>query len=478
MARAKDPAAARAAATRIVRRLRDAGHVAFFAGGCVRDELLGLSPTDYDVATDATPARVRELFPRTAEVGAAFGVVLVKTDDAVVEVATFRSDGPYSDARRPDVVHFSDPRSDALRRDFTINALFLDPIAAADAPSIQGHVVDYVGGLADLRARVLRAVGDADQRLAEDHLRALRAVRFAARLGLRIDPATESAIRRHTQELRGVSRERIGDELRRMMAHPSRAAAVRLLQRLGLDAPVLDEPSMPDCALHTLEALSATAPTTTSVGTDAPGAGTTGATPSHDRPPGAAAALGAGEAPPTGAVQPGAAATGKERGGAGGEPHFAVCLAAWALDRHGPDGVGRDLALRWRRALNLSNEETDILTECLSGYLGLSGEGWLALPVARQKRTAAKDWFPAAVRLLEARDPEAAARVRSRVGELQRTPGGLSPPPLLTGDDLVAMGMRPGRSFKAILDGVYDAQLEGRVRDRAGAMELARSLGV
>src|SRR5690606_38856214 len=145
MARAADPVQARAAATEIVARLRSAGHVAYFAGGCVRDELLGLHPTDYDVATDAPPQRIRELFPRTAEVGAAFGVMLVHLHGCSVEVATFRSEGAYSDARRPDVVHFSDPPTDAARRDFTINALFLDPLASKDSATVEGHVVDYVG---------------------------------------------------------------------------------------------------------------------------------------------------------------------------------------------------------------------------------------------------------------------------------------------------------------------------------------------
>src|SRR5688572_17117161 len=248
MARAADPAQARAAATEIVARLRGSGHAAYFAGGCVRDELLGLHPTDYDVATDAPPQRIRELFPRTAEVGAAFGVMLVHLYRAggggiTVEVATFRAEGPYSDARRPDTVRFSDAPTDAARRDFTINALFLDPLAAPDAPAIEGHVVDYVGGVADLRAGVVRAVGDPHQRLAEDHLRALRAVRFTARLGFALDPATADAVRQHAAELRGVSRERIGEEVRRMMGHPSRARAAELLAQLGLDVPVLEEPA-------------------------------------------------------------------------------------------------------------------------------------------------------------------------------------------------------------------------------------------
>src|SRR5438105_4509536 len=156
MARKHSPAEARRAATIVVRTLRAAGHIAYFAGGCVRDELLGLDPTDYDVATDATPQRVGALFDRTNEVGAAFGVVLVSIDRVSIEVATFRSDGPYSDARRPDRVTFSDPESDARRRDFTINALLLDPLAEESAGGGGGtepRVIDYVAGVADLERK-------------------------------------------------------------------------------------------------------------------------------------------------------------------------------------------------------------------------------------------------------------------------------------------------------------------------------------
>src|SRR5262245_23713534 len=245
MTRKATPTQARAAAVAIVRRLREAGHTAYFAGGCVRDELLGLAPTDYDVATDARPDKIRSLFRRTAEVGVAFGVVLVTPgkdegaeDPATVEVATFRSDGPYSDKRRPDAIEFGGPEQDARRRDFTVNALFLDPQAPGDG------IIDLVGGKADLQRRVIRAVGDAEARLSEDHLRALRAVRLAARLGLAIDAATAAAVRAHTRHRRGVSRERIGDEVRKRLAHASRAEAVRTLEDLGLDAPVLEEPSM------------------------------------------------------------------------------------------------------------------------------------------------------------------------------------------------------------------------------------------
>ncbi len=227
----------RDSAISIIRTLRDADYIAYLAGGCVRDQLLGESPKDYDVATSAHPEDIQRLFNKTASVGASFGVMLVRDFGPTIEVATFRSDGPYSDARRPDHVEFSSPEEDAKRRDFTINALFLDPKEDGD------EIIDFVNGKADMEQRVLRAVGDPHQRLKEDHLRALRAVRFAARYDLEIDPTTSEAIKQHASELSGVSVERIGEEVRRMMAHPSRARAAGLLQQLTLDQAIFGSES-------------------------------------------------------------------------------------------------------------------------------------------------------------------------------------------------------------------------------------------
>jgi poly(A) polymerase len=407
-------------AVQIVRVLRGAGHAALLAGGCVRDELLGLTPTDYDVATDATPDRVASLFRRTALVGAHFGVVLVKADravrggvDHVVEVATFRSDGAYTDKRRPDRVTFSDARADAQRRDFTVNALFLDPLAPG---SPREQVVDYVGGVEDLGRRVLRAVGDPEARLAEDHLRALRGVRLAARLGFTIDPATASAITRHAGDLRGVSAERVGDEVRRMLGHASRAQAVRLLQGLGLDAPVLGG-ARREAAVVRLAAL----------------------------PP---------EAP------------------------IGACLAALALDRG--DVTDRasvpGVLSRWRGTLCLSNEEREEARDVLLSALCLRGE-FLGVPVSVQKREAVRPGFEWALRLVEAEEPELGRRARERLEHLGRTRSGLGPAPWVTGDDLIRLGMSPGPAFARILARVYDAQLEDRVDSREEAIELAKGMG-
>ncbi len=227
-------------AIEIINALRGAGFIAYLAGGCVRDQLLGEIPKDYDVATSAHPEDIQGLFKKTASVGASFGVMLVRDFGPTIEVATFRSDGPYSDARRPDHVEFSSPEMDAQRRDFTINALFLDPKDDGD------EIIDFVNGKADIENRILRAVGDPHQRLKEDHLRALRAVRFAARYDLEIEPITSEAIKQHASELSGVSVERIGEEVRRMMGHPSRARAAGLLQQLTLDHAIFGSASKSD----------------------------------------------------------------------------------------------------------------------------------------------------------------------------------------------------------------------------------------
>ncbi|HYE60915.1 MAG TPA: CCA tRNA nucleotidyltransferase [Phycisphaerales bacterium] len=431
MGRPSHHLSARKAAEHIVRTLTGAGHIAYFAGGCVRDELLGLTPTDYDVATDASPDRIAALFPRTAEVGASFGVMLVRIDSEVIEVATFRSDGEYTDRRRPNTVTFSDPLQDAHRRDYTVNALFLDPILA-DHPSppiehapgaaivpvaAHGRVIDFVGGIADLERRVLRAVGDPDQRLAEDHLRALRAARLAAKLGLTIDPPTAAAITRHASDLQGVSRERIGEEVRRIAEHPSRAQGAALIHSLGLERPVfLQSGAQGPRSWRTLSNLPA-------------------------------------------------------------EVGFATALAAWALDLGVVGLAPLPLVQQFRNTLTLSNDVRDQFAFILATLPTLERE-WDSLPVARQKRLAASAWFWEATSVLRAKDPSTAARVEARVGELAQTHGGLKPDPYVSGDDLTAMGLTPGPRFKVILDGVYDAQLEGRVQNRDAALELARGMRV
>ncbi len=221
-------------AGQITRRLQDAGYAALWAGGCVRDLIMGRAPKDFDIATSATPDQVLALFPRAVAVGKAFGVVRVARGGHEYEVATFRKDHAYRDGRRPEGVSFSDEQTDALRRDFTINALFFDPAA--------GEIRDYVNGRADIAARTVRAVGRAEDRFAEDHLRMLRAVRFAATLDFSLDPATFEAIRAHAAAIGKISAERIQQELTRTLLEASRPGdALGLMLETGLLAVILPE---------------------------------------------------------------------------------------------------------------------------------------------------------------------------------------------------------------------------------------------
>jgi poly(A) polymerase len=224
-------------AVAVVSRLREAGYQALWAGGCVRDELLDLEPGDYDVATDARPEEVQQLFRRTVAVGASFGVVEVlgprENPELHVEVATFRSDGAYLDGRHPESVQFSSPEQDAQRRDFTINGLFFDPL--------ESQLIDFVNGQADLEARILRAIGDPAQRFAEDKLRIMRGVRLAARFELSIDTLTLDAMRAMADQITVVSAERIADELKKMLALPQRVRAMKLLMDLGIADIILPE---------------------------------------------------------------------------------------------------------------------------------------------------------------------------------------------------------------------------------------------
>lgn len=417
---------ARDTAVDVLRTLRDAGFTAYFAGGCVRDELLGLHPKDYDIATSAIPDDVRALFKRTNEVGASFGVMLVRQSRWQIEVATFRKEGAYSDRRRPDDVQYADAPSDAQRRDFTINALFLDPLEtpgeAEQAFSARGRVIDFVGGLDDLRRRIIRAVGEPDDRLAEDHLRALRAVRFAARLGFAIEDHTADAIRRHAQRLEGVSRERIGDEMRLMLGAPTRAAATHLLEDFGLDSPVLNEPHL-------------------------------GGRRPND--PTVVARLRA-------------------------DASFETALAAWAIERalrSGAEGTLLDDALpsRWRSALCLSNDERDALASTLR-ILNQLQTDWPSLAISQRKRLAATPSFDGAVQVLEGVDSERAESIRRDYDRLASDGIGISPEPLITGDDLIRAGVAPGPAMGAALRAIYDRQLEGAVRSCDEALKLAAEI--
>lgn len=406
-------ASAREAAIQIINGLSSQGHTAYLAGGCVRDALLGKTPKDYDVATDAKPEQVQAIFPKSAAVGAAFGVVIVYLPNAstqtrwVTEVATFRAEGTYSDGRRPDSVRFTTAEEDAQRRDFTINGLFAKPPAHDASTDEPDQIIDYVNGRADLDAQFIRAIGDPSERFGEDYLRMLRAVRFASRLGFTIETRTSAAIRAHARHLGQISRERIGQEVLAMLAGPRPARAITLLQEHKLDAPTLNE----DLREHGLTL-------TDRLGEDA---------------------------------------------------EVATRLTAWLLDRDGLD-ASHDRALkRWRTALSLSNDHRDEIKRLLSLIETL--KNWPKLGTAPRKRLAAgQSWAQGLVLYRAITSDSQADAIGEQVVQLADDGIGLAPKPLLAGEDLIDAGLSPGPAFKTLLDHAYDRQLEGEFADHPQAI--------
>lgn len=395
-------------AVRIVQTLRAAGHTALLAGGCVRDLLRGEPPSDYDVATDATPRRVCELLRPTRQVGAHFGVVLVRSGRRWVEVATFRTDGQYRDGRRPEEVTFGSAEQDALRRDFTINGMFLDPL--------ERRVLDYVGGLEDLAGCRIRAIGEPSRRFAEDHLRLIRAVRFAARLSFEIEPATFDAIRTHAVRLSLVATERVREELERMLAHPSRRAAVELMHRAALLPHLVPGLSWTDSQV--------------------------------------AAVLVRLERLPADATFEAAMA----------------CLLAEFSSEATNEAC---------RRLTCSNEQRETIRWLVANQAALDQPGRIEL--AALKRLMAHPAF-GDLRSIAAGRFEDLADGRTRSAALQRRldaidPASVQPAPLVTGDDLHALGLAPGPVYKELLDELYTAQLNEQLQSREDAMNaLHRAL--
>lgn len=441
-------------AIKIVRSLRAANHQAYLCGGCVRDELLRRDPADYDVTTDATPSEVMRIFPETYAVGAQFGVVLVplpKSEAAqheeaaiqnsehpnVVEVATFRSDIGYSDGRHPDQVRFSkDPREDVQRRDFTINGLLLDPIS--------GQVLDFVGGRQDLENKIVRAIGDPEQRFSEDKLRMLRAVRFAARFGYEIDPRTFTAIQQLAGDIHQVSRERVRDELTKMLTEGHARDAFLLLDRTGLLQEVLPEISAMkgveqppqfhpegDVFVHTLmllEKLPHPCPRTLAWGALL-----------HD---------------------------------VGKPPTFRVAPDRIRFDGHVEVGV--KMAEEICRSLRFSNDDTEQIVALVANHMRFAD-------VTRMKESTLKRFL----RLPQFEEHLELHRIdcQSSHGDLtsynftrekvnETPPETIRPAPLVTGRDLIAAGYTPGPRFKEILSSVEDFQLEGKLVSKDQAMEF------
>jgi tRNA nucleotidyltransferase/poly(A) polymerase len=409
-----DPHKQREFALDVARRLREGGFTALLAGGCVRDELLGVVPKDFDVATDATPEQVRALLGhrRTLAVGASFGVItaLGPRGAGQIDVATFRRDESYSDGRHPDAVAFTSAQEDAARRDFTINGLFYDPLAA--------RVIDYVGGQEDLKLKIVRAIGNPAQRFAEDKLRMLRAVRFAATFGFTLETATFEAIVAMAGEIRVVSAERIAMEMRRMLVLPRRRRAVELLVATGLMAAISPELS-------------------TVVGTATDPRGTS-----------ALAVL--------------------ERLI---EPTFPLALAALAYRMPDLSHV-RALCRRWK----LTNDETESTHWLAHHAMSLDDA---TMPWPKLQRLLIHDQAAALVALQAARaavgeaSPESVEVCRAY---LAWPPEKLNPPPLITGDDLLAHNVPQGPLYRVLLEQVRDAQLEGQVATRDEALKLVDRL--
>jgi len=425
----------------VIGRLRASGHEAFLAGGCVRDLLLGRTPKDYDVATSARPEEVASLFARTVAVGAAFGVVVVVEGPLQVEVATFRRDAAYSDGRRPDAVAFTTAEEDARRRDFTINGMFLDPET--------GEVVDYVGGRKDLARRLIRAIGDPRDRFGEDHLRMLRAVRFAAELGFSLHRETAGAVREMAPLAADVSGERVSAELARLLTAPpaGRRQGLDLADRLGLLAVLLPE-------IHALHGAA-----------QGPGVHPEGDVFTHTllvvehlREPTCELALGAllhdvGK-PPTAAVREG------------------------RITFYGHPQVGEAMAGTVCRRLRLTTHQRRRVTWLVRSHMTLIAAE--EMREATLKRLFAQDGFEDLAELWRA-DCLASGGTAGAYEALMaryRAMGrqAVRPPPLVTGRDLIDLGLEPGPIFGDILEEVYDAQLEGRLASREDALGLARRI--
>ena len=425
-------------ATEIVRRLRAAGHEAYLAGGCVRDRLLGREPLDYDVATSAPPEAVQGLFRRTVPVGVQFGVVLVVERGMRFEVATFRSDDAYVDGRRPTAVHFGSAREDAARRDFTVNALCEGPRT--------DEIHDFVGGLADLRAGLIRAIGDPRARITEDRLRMLRAVRFAARLGFRIDPGTRAAIVAAAPTLPDIAAERIGDEIVKILTEGGARRGFELLAETGLLDVVLPEVARMrgvaqspdyhpegDVWTHTLILL-------------------------DQLPAGASETLALG-ALLHDVAKPLCAGRKGER-----------------ITFYGHPSIGAGVAVAICQRLRRSRETWERVDYLVRHHLRLVQAPEMRLSTL--KRMFAKEGFDELSRLArldalasshDLGDVLFCERRRAELGAES-----LRPPRLLSGADLLAMGYAPGPRVGDILRALEDAQLEGEIATRAAATVFVR----
>jgi tRNA nucleotidyltransferase/poly(A) polymerase len=423
-------------AIEISARLREREYQAWLVGGCVRDLVLGREPKDYDIATDARPDQLLELFPRAQLVGAQFGVVLVDG----VEVATFRSDHSYQDGRHPSEVKFeTDPKQDVLRRDFTINALLLDPA------NLHSAVIDFVGGLADLRTGIVRAIGDPEQRFEEDHLRMLRAVRFAARFGFEIEAGTMAAIQKLHRRILRISPERVRDELVRILTEGDPRRGFELLDASGLLADILPEVAAMkgveqppqfhpegDVWTHTLIMLEGLRDPTSTLALGVL---------LHDV----------------------------------GKPGTFRIADRIRFDGHVELGerIARDILTR----LRFSNADIDQVIALIANHMRFSHV--TEMRDSKLKRMLRMDRFEEHLELHRLDCSSSHGHLDNyqfaKAKFEESPPEVLRPPRLLSGDDLKEAGYRPGPAFSQMLEAVEDAQLDGKIHTKEGALELVRA---
>jgi len=423
----------------VAARLRESGHVAYFAGGCVRDMVRGLIPKDYDIVTDARPEAVQTLFPRTFAVGAHFGVIIVVENGFQFEVATFRSDDAYIDGRHPSAVHFSSPQEDAQRRDFTINGMFYDPVAE--------KVIDFVGGCADIDEKLVRAIGDPAQRFAEDRLRMLRAVRFATVLDYQIDQQTWDALVADASSINQISAERIRDELVRIFLSPNRVRGWDLLDSSGLIRAILPELEAMkgvlqpeqfhpegDVFVHTRLMLQLL--------------------PEEVSVPLVFAVLFHDVAKPVTAMVD---TTGRIR-----------------FNDH--DRIGAQMTEAIMRRLRFSGAEIEATVEMVRQHMVFKDAP--NMRVAKLKRFMARPTFNDELELHRV-DCGSSHRMLDNYEFLLRKREEFAnepiiPPPLVRGDDLIALGLKPGPKFGEILEAVETRQLEGTLRTRDEALDWVK----
>ena len=419
----------------VVKQLRAHGFQALYAGGCVRDRLLGVEPHDYDVATNARPEQVEALFPRTVPVGAQFGVILVLEQNEEIQVASFRGDGAYHDGRHPESIHFTDAEGDARRRDFTVNGLFYDPV--------EEKILDFVGGQDDLKAAFLRAIGDPSERFAEDKLRLLRAVRFATTLGFSIDPATWNAVKQWAPEIHAVSAERIREELSKILLSPNRVRGFDLLDESGLLQEILpeietlkgcDQPPEfhpeGDVFVHTRLMLSLLAPDASLT--------LVLSVLLHDI----------------------------------GKPPTRIVDETGRIRFNGHEGVSAQLGLRLLQRLRFSNEVIDAVLPAVR--LHMSFKDVPQMKISTLKRMMARPTFDEELELHRVDclgshgmlDNHALLIIKRE--EFSNEP--LIPSPLVNGHDLIELGWKPGKHFAEILESVQNRQLEGLLTSREEAL--------